>query len=215
MTSALRKYLRVLPEGVELSSPIYTIPFQRIALKRWRYTYVNPFRLENEIQYGKRIQERSLTSGHDIAPCSQTIRLNRAITDSYSIITRRKQMHNINSEIYFFFFLTRIHSFQSTDSKNLPILSPFPFTSVPSILFHPSPPLFLYLSELENTSRINKWWSRFTRPTGYERSLTSGNGRCVSISVIEILRNIGRNSTRKVIHPESIRPIVEPMKAAL
>lgn len=131
------------------------------------------------------------------------------------IITRRKQMHNINSEIYFFFFLTRIHSFQSTDSKNLPILSPFPFTSVPSILFHPSPPLFLYLSELENTSRINKWWSRFTRPTGYERSLTSGNGRCVSISVIEILRNIGRNSTRKVIHPESIRPIVEPMKAAL
>lgn len=88
MTSALRKYLRVLPEGVELPSPIYTIPFQRIALKR--YTYINPFRLENEIQYGKRIQERSLTSGHDIAPCSQTIRLNRAITDSYSIIIEKK-----------------------------------------------------------------------------------------------------------------------------
>lgn len=132
MTSALRKYLRVLPEGVELPSPIYTIPFQRIALKR--YTYINPFRLENEIQYGKRIQERSLTSGHDIAPCSQTIRLNRAITDSYSIITRRKQMHNINSEIYFFFSLQEYIPSSRRIQRT--------YLSSPPSLSHPSLPSF-------------------------------------------------------------------------
>lgn len=129
------------------------------------------------------------------------------------IIMRRKQMHNINSEIFFSFLQEYIPSSRRIQNQRLPILSTSPSSlSHPSLpvcfFFHLSLLLSLYLSELENTLRINKWQTRFTRPTSNRPSmkgLTSGNGRCVSISVID------STQYRQKLDQKSYSPRIDPV----
>lgn len=167
MTSALRKYLRVLPEGVELAQ--YTMPFllATYCIKTLATHALNPFELKMKFNMAMVIREYKIFN-----MISQTTRLNRAITDSYSIITRRrKQMRNVIIAKHFFLFLIK-NTFLPTDRFRIkdyllsfPPFSPssLPSFSHPSLRFLPSSSsLFLYLSELENTLRINKRQTRFT-----------------------------------------------------
>lgn len=140
---------------------------QRIASKRWRYMALNLFELKMKFNMAMVIREYKIFN-----MISQTTRLNRAITDSYSIITRRrKQMRNVIIAKHFFLFLIK-NTFLPTDRFRIKdyLLSFPPFSpssllsfSHPSLRFLPSSSsMFLYLSELENTLRINKRQTRFT-----------------------------------------------------